>query len=508
MASPSDKLATSLEALEQLQRRGRRAVRSRDLGRTDRERLVRNGFLQEVMKGWYITARPDEKAGESTAWYASFWTFSAEYLEERFGADWCLSPEQSLLLHAGRWVVPRQLLVRANVGRNRPTELPHGTAILDVRQALPPPADQSVIDGLRVYTADAALISASASFYKSYPTEARTILAIQRDTSVILARLLAGDHTVIAGRLAGAFRNMGNVRAADEILAAMRAAGHVVRETDPFDHRIDNFAFAREPSPYVHRIRLLWEKMRRDASEHFPAAPARLNDTEAYLHAVDDIYVTDAYHSLSIEGYRVTRDLVEKVRKGDWNPQADHADREHRDALAARGYFLCFNTVKESLSRILDGQNAGQIADEDHGSWYRDLFGPSVEAGIIPAQSLAGYRNAPVFIRGSMHVPLRAEAVRDAMPAFFELLRSETDPAVRVVLGHFMFVYIHPYLDGNGRIGRFLMNAMMAAGGYPWTVIPVEARERYMAALEVASVEQDIVPFARFLADQVREPTK
>jgi Fic family protein len=71
---------------------------------------------------------------------------------------------------------------------------------------------------------------------------------------------------------------------------------------------------------------------------------------------------------------------------------------------------------------------------------------------------------------------------------------------IRVVLGHFAFVYIHPYMDGNGRIGRFLMNAMMAAGGYSWTIVPVERRAEYMAALESASVGQSIKPFAQFLA--------
>jgi Fic family protein len=85
------------------------------------------------------------------------------------------------------------------------------------------------------------------------------------------------------------------------------------------------------------------------------------------------------------------------------------------------------------------------------------------------------------------------------MPAFFDLLREETNPAVRVVLGHFIFVYIHPYMDGNGRMGRFLMNSMLASGGYPWTVIPVAQRNAYMAALEAASVDQNIVPFAELL---------
>jgi len=91
------------------------------------------------------------------------------------------------------------------------------------------------------------------------------------------------------------------------------------------------------------------------------------------------------------------------------------------------------------------------------------------------------------------------------MPAFFDLLREETEPAVRVVLGHFMFVYVHPYMDGNGRTARFLMNVMMAAGGYPWTVIPVGERDAYVEALEQASVGEDIGPFADFLAELVRK---
>ena len=104
-----------------------------------------------------------------------------------------------------------------------------------------------------------------------------------------------------------------------------------------------------------------------------------------------------------------------------------------------------------------------------------------------------------------MHVPLSPAAVRDAMPVFFDLLKGEKNPAIRVVLGHFIFVYIHPYMDGNGRIGRFLMNVMLAADGYPWTVIPLELRDGYMAGLEQASVEQNIVPFCKFLGELVEK---
>lgn len=55
-------------------------------------------------------------------------------------------------------------------------------------------------------------------------------------------------------------------------------------------------------------------------------------------------------------------------------------------------------------------------------------------------------------------------------------------------------------MDGNGRIGRFLMNVMLASGGYDWLIIPVERRDEYMVALEKASVEGDIVSFVRFLS--------
>lgn len=71
MATPSEKLAKSLEVLHQLQEQGVAAIRSVDLTRMHRERLCKNGFLQEVIKGCYISVRPDETAGESTAWYTS-----------------------------------------------------------------------------------------------------------------------------------------------------------------------------------------------------------------------------------------------------------------------------------------------------------------------------------------------------------------------------------------------------------------------------------------------------
>jgi len=279
------------------------------------------------------------------------------------------------------------------------------------------------------------------------------------------------------------------------------AASYDARENDPFADKPALVFAARETSPYLNRIRLLWEKMREPVIKRFPKAPGLPTNIDAYMKRVDDAYVTDAYHSLSIEGYRVTRDLVERVRTGTWNPEENEGDREQRNAMAARGYWLAYQSVQSSVRRVVEGANAGDVAD--HRNWYRELFAPSVTAGILKPGDLAGYRNGPVYIRKSMHVPLNREAVLDTMLALFDLLRAEPEPSVRAVLGHFIFVYIHPYMDGNGRVGRFLMNVMMASGGYPWTVISVENRTAYMHALEKASVGEDITPFADFVAELV-----
>ncbi|TVP78354.1 MAG: hypothetical protein EA353_08565 [Puniceicoccaceae bacterium] len=331
----------------------------------------------------------------------------------------------------------------------------------------------------------------------------RVALSMLRDASEVLGPLLSGGHSTVAGRLVGAFRNIGRRKIADDILASMQAAGYDVRESDPFEAPSPLPLLSKEISPSVNWLRILWESMREPVIKHFPPSPGSVKNIEGYVKQIEEIYVTDAYHSLSIEGYRVSPGLIDRVRQGSWNPDVNDSDKAHKDALAARGYWQAFQAVKQSIQKILAGECAGGVADDDHSRWYRELFAPSVEAGLCKPSDLAGYRNGSVFIRRSKHVPLSHAAVRDAMPAFFDLLRNERDAAVRVVLGHFIFVYIHPYMDGNGRIGRFLMNAMLAGGGYSWTVIPVEKRADYLSALEAASVDGDIVPFAKFIASCV-----
>ena len=176
------------------------------------------------------------------------------------------------------------------------------------------------------------------------------------------------------------------------------------------------------------------------------------------------------------------------MREGGWHPDHHEDDHKSRDGLAARGYWQAFQKVKATVAEVIAGGNPGSLVRAAHAGWYRELFQPCVAAGLIEAGALAGYRNSPVYLRTSL----------------FDLLEKETEPSVRAVLGHWVFGYIHPYPDGNGRMARFLMNAMLASGGYPWTVIRVRDRKSYLGALDSASIDMDINPFCTFVAERVQ----
>ena len=508
MPTPNEKLAESLSALRELQSGGRRVFPSRGLSRTHRERLLRNGFLQEVVKGWLISSSPTAIDGESTPWYASFWEFCAEYCRNRFGEAWHLSPEQSLLLHAQNTVIPARVVVYSPAGSNHNMSLPFGTALFDLKAPMPPRPDLSTLEGLKLFTPARAIVKVSETFVKRNPIETQIVLAGFRDATDLLRILLDGGHSAKAGQIAGAFRRIGRGELADEVLRTMRTAGYDVRETDPFAGQPTVAPLPVAGALIVGRMKAMWDSMRGAVMERFPKTPGLPRNPKAYLRLVGEMYKSDAYHSLSIEGYRVSAALIERVEHGDWDPAHQDGERESRDALAARGYWQAFQKVKETVSGVITGGNAGALARTAHKEWYRELFQPCVAAGLIRANVLAGYRNDAVYLRTSRYVPPRWEAVRDAMPALFDLLEHESEPGVRAVLGHWLFGYIHPYPDGNGRMARFLMNVMLASGGYPWTIIQVEDRNAYLAALDRASIEGKIEPFAAFVAERVRRAIK
>jgi fido (protein-threonine AMPylation protein) len=504
MATPKEKLAASLEVLYTFQEKGQIALRSEEISRTHRERLSLNGFLSEITRGWYILTDPNATRGDSAAWLAMYWRFCAQYFNYKFQNDYFISADQSLLIHSGNTTIPSQLVIKSPKASNTKIDLMHQCSFFEMKSKMPISDNILKDHGLNVYSLASSLVYCSPSIFKKYPNDVSIVMSQFNDASEILTILLKNSHTIIAGRLAGAFRFLKKDKIAKEIISAMRAAGHKLWESNPFEQDIQ-LPKLRSSSPYAQRIEVLWDKFRPMIIDHFPKSPGLNKDIKSYLDSIDKIYESDAYHSLSIENYSVTKELIEKVRSGNWNIDKDPSTQQQVNAMAARGYWLASRSVKESIQKILQGNSPGEVLKNDHGLWYKELFSPSVQAGIISPSALAGYRMGQVYISRSRHVPMNKEAVREALPVYFDLLKQEEHAGVRAILGHFVFVYIHPYMDGNGRMARFLMNTMLASGGYPWTVIPVEERDKYMNALEEASVNENILPFVEFISKLVNK---
>ncbi|MEI8099267.1 MAG: hypothetical protein WCG74_10550 [Sediminibacterium sp.] len=93
MATPSEKLAASLDILKGLQNKGKIATKRSEFTRTHKDRLLKNGFISEVYSGWFIISSPENKEGDSTCWYSSYWKFCAKYLNYKYKNQWCMSAE-------------------------------------------------------------------------------------------------------------------------------------------------------------------------------------------------------------------------------------------------------------------------------------------------------------------------------------------------------------------------------------------------------------------------------
>lgn len=465
--------------------------------------LCETGYLEPVIKGWYIPSAP-ENSGTSAAWYASYWSFISSYLISRFDENWSLSAELSLQLYGGITVIPKQIIVRAPRGNNNILQLPFGCSIIDTKAEIP---DNTVIHEetqMRIYPVEDALFLAQQDIYIKDPTSMTVCLSLFKDESSLVRRVVDGPEIgrTRIGRVIGALRAIGNTSVANRIQQTLRGFGYTITETNPFTETVH--MPLSSTSPYAARIEVMWEKMKRAllSFENLPQ-PAHELIPDEILASIEANYVNDGYNSLSIEGYQVSEELLERVRTGNWDPKENEEDKKQKNALAARGYYQAYQAVISSITDILEGMPPADVFSRDYREWHFQLFEPSVRAGLIKAIDLAGFRNHNVYIKNSLHVPVGPHAVVDCMDRFETLMKSEEDPLVRAVLGHFFFTYIHPYMDGNGRTARFIMNTQLTTAGYQWLVINEKERQAYMDCLEQSSLSGTIDAFGKFIIERL-----
>jgi hypothetical protein len=467
-------------------------IQSHQLIRSDRELLLKTNWIQEIIKGWYILINPAEQQNTSTIWYANFWDFLRLYLKSRFDNKYCLSAENSLDLHTNSTIIPKQVIVIVtHGGSGKSLDLLFDTSVLIYSDEKSIPKKTDSVKDLKVMSLSFAICKVSPMYFKSNSQDAEIALLSINDTSELSSIIVENNFKKAAERIVGAYLFLKKEKFANAIQKNISLYGLEVTPINPFTTQEPLLLNIKTKSPYANRIYALWQEYRKDIIDIFPSPMKNFQSLEK----IEDLYEQDAYNSLSIEGYLVSEKNIREAE------QSKFYSNEH-NALAARGYFLAFKEVEASIKKIIRGENPGEVFDLDLQEWFFSLFSPSINAGIITPKDLVGYRKNQVFIRNSRHVPLPKEAIIDAMDALFDCLKNEENAAVRAILGHYIFVYIHPYSDGNGRLGRLLMNAMFVSGKYPWIIIHMKNRTEYMNALELTGINRDIKPFVHFIKNE------
>ena len=125
-------------------------------------------------------------------------------------------------------------------------------------------------------------------------------------------------------------------------------------------------------------------------------------------------------------------------------------------------------------------------------------------------ESQAGhYRTQRVFISGSRFTPPPPDKLPVQMAALVDWLavaEKQLHPVMLAAEAHRRFVFIHPFIDGNGRVSRLLMNICLLRHGYTLAIVPPILRVEYIQALERAHT--DPKPFDIFIAERILETQK
>ncbi len=122
----------------------------------------------------------------------------------------------------------------------------------------------------------------------------------------------------------------------------------------------------------------------------------------------------------------------------------------------------------------------------------------------IDHENAGFYRRGAVRISGTTHTPPSPAKVPALIKEVYSLLKTKGgEPIETAAMVHQKFVDIHPFIDGNGRTARLLVNLYLMRNGYPPVIILRAERKKYINTITKARAERDITPFSNFLAKAV-----
>jgi Fic family protein len=217
--------------------------------------------------------------------------------------------------------------------------------------------------------------------------------------------------------------------------------------------------------------------------EHRPLSPRVVKQLKEYFR------VGFTYASNALEGNTLTESET-KIVLEEGITIGGKTLRDHLEAVGndkAYNYIFTLAGTKEITEAEIK---------ELHKLFYQEI--DSLKAGV--------YRHDIAYISGSNYplpLPNQLPDLMLRLPATMRAMRKQYHPVDFAALAHKEFVFIHPFVDGNGRVSRLLMNLILLQEGYTIAIIPPDLRKDYVAALEKAH-ESD-KDFREFIALRVRD---
>ncbi|MFH1151111.1 MAG: Fic family protein [Actinomycetota bacterium] len=470
-----------------------------------REFLVKKGLLSKAAKGFWILKKPEESLDD--VFPLVYWELVNTALS-RFD-HWSVRGQSALLLLCGREDAQQRLHVRTARKTNWKLALPLGFDISLTHDAA---FDDRLVRVIRV---------ASAEIPVDIPE--RVLVDIAKLPVTLETRtFIAGtdfDHGTIEAIYATRPKPMLFKRLVQlsEESGRPELAGALARIIETYTHyRVVRRARSAEPTPvkgtkphsqpWVIRQEELFEQFQQALRERLGGKISKVKKRSPgeLLRYAKEQKKYDTYHSTTLEGYRVTPEEVDALlsgvvpegRKGDGERYID----EVKNRMAIIGYAEAFDFVVRRIEKDYGKPDVDERLIKDI---FFQLFKPSADAGITDYLSLTTYRNTRAFIRGTPYAPPSQEKVPELMVSLVNSLGEVNNPVIKAVLAHYVFVTIHPYVDGNGRTARLLMDYLLVSSGYQWVTIQVDHRARYFEALKQGQVAGDIVPFGEFIVEKI-----
>ena len=207
-------------------------------------------------------------------------------------------------------------------------------------------------------------------------------------------------------------------------------------------------------------------------------------DVILHISSVSNEFLVDFIsNSISLDTTLVSKEDVQNIldgNTGNINSRVIQLVNNYLDgflfgvALATKNEVFTENDLKDIHEKVVDGFSNGGL-----------------------------YRNVDISIKGSNHTPPSFIKVYDRMKKYFDTINSESfDVYYKIAFSHLQLMKVHPFLDGNGRLARIVLNCMLLHYGLKPIIIRYEEKEHYFEMLEDFKVNKNIDPFIDFIKSQ------